>query len=83
MKQATYIAEVQSRLQYQRSLQKIAEMVQESCRDHRLVEKVLQVADECEMEYMTAGEDRYSPEDGEEAMNSSTRTSSIFGYFFS
>jgi myosin-5 len=84
MKQATYIAEVQSRLQYQRSLQKIAEMVQESCRDHRLVEKVLQVADECEMEYMTAGEDRYSRgEDEAEAMNGSTRTSGIFGYFFS
>jgi hypothetical protein len=27
-------------------------MVQELCRDIRLVEKVLQVAEECEMEYM-------------------------------
>jgi myosin V len=50
MKQASYVAEVQSRLQYQKSLQKVTDMIQEKCRDHRLVERVLQVADECEME---------------------------------
>ena len=32
-------------------------MVQELCRDIRLVEKVLQVADECEMEYMHMEQD--------------------------
>lgn len=57
MKQASYIAEVQSRLQYQKSLQKVTDMIQERCRDHRLVEKVLQVADECEMEYMHMEQD--------------------------
>jgi myosin heavy subunit len=55
MKQASYIAEVQSRLQYQKSLQKVTDMIQEKCRDHRLVEKVLQVADECEMDYLDDG----------------------------
>lgn len=52
MKQGSYIAEVQSRLQYQKSFQKVTDMIQEKCRDHKLVEKVLQVADECDMEYM-------------------------------
>ena len=56
LKQATYVGEVQSRLQYQKALQKITDMIQDQCRDHRLVERVLEVADECEMEYMTQGE---------------------------
>ena len=53
MKQATYIAEVHSRIQYQKALGKITDLIQESCRDHRLVERVLQVVDECEMEYQS------------------------------
>lgn len=48
MKQATYIAEVHSRLQYQKALAKITDMVQERCRDSRLAEDILQVADACE-----------------------------------
>lgn len=54
MKQATYIAEVHSRLQYQKALTKIVEMASERCRDTRLVEDILSVADECEAEYMGA-----------------------------
>jgi len=61
MKQATYIGEVQSRLKYQKALQKITDLVQESCRDYGLVENVLEVADECEMEYMQMS-DQQQPE---------------------
>nr|WVH45740.1 MyoA [Craspedostauros australis] len=52
MKKATYIAEVRSRLQYQKALGRVTDIVQEQCRDTRLVEKVLEVADECEMEFL-------------------------------
>jgi FtsZ-binding cell division protein ZapB len=83
-KQASYVAEVQSRLQYQKALQKVTDMVQEACRDHRLVEKVLEVADECEMDYMTAGDERQlSPREDPDALNSSMTRSSLLGYFFS
>jgi chromosome segregation ATPase len=84
-KQASYVAEVQSRLQYQKALQKVTDMVQETCRDQRLVEKVLVVADECEMDYMTAGEHQLSSReddaDDHNALDGSR--SSLFGYFFS
>jgi predicted nuclease with TOPRIM domain len=53
MKQATYVAEVHSRLQYQKSMAKIVDMVHERCRDSRLVEDVLAVSDECEDDYMS------------------------------
>lgn len=53
MKQATYVAEVHSRLQYQKSMAKIVDMVQERCRDSRLVEDVLAMSDECEDDYMS------------------------------
>jgi hypothetical protein len=53
MKQATYIAEVQSRLQYQKALSKIVDISQDRCRDTKLVEDILKVADECEAEYMS------------------------------
>lgn len=52
MKQSTYIAEVHSRLQYQKTMAKIVDTVQARCRDTRLVEDVLQMADECEEIYM-------------------------------
>jgi hypothetical protein len=52
MKQATYVAEVHSRLQYQKALQKIIDVAQDKCRDDRLVEQFLRIADECEAEYM-------------------------------
>uniref|UniRef100_A0A7S1V6W2 Myosin motor domain-containing protein n=1 Tax=Grammatophora oceanica TaxID=210454 RepID=A0A7S1V6W2_9STRA len=52
MKQATYIAEVQSRLQYQKTLARIVDTVQDRCRDTRLVEDVLAMSDECESEYL-------------------------------
>jgi myosin heavy subunit len=50
MKQATYIAEVRSRLNYQRALGMIVELVSERCRDTRLVEDILRIADEAEAE---------------------------------
>ena len=53
MKQATYVAEVHSRLQYQKTMARIVDMVQERCRDSRLVEDVLSLSDECEDEYMS------------------------------
>jgi hypothetical protein len=52
MKQATYVAEVHSRLQYQKSMAKMTDMLQEKCRDTRLVEDILNVADTCEDSYM-------------------------------
>ena len=89
MKQASYVAEVHSRLQYQKALQKVTDMVQESCRDHRLVERVLQVADECEIDFMQTEELRPPPlgetgEIDEDELNNQSK-SSIFGYlnFFS
>lgn len=53
MKQATYVAEVHSRLQYQKALSKIIDVAQERCRDDRLVEDFLRIADTCEAEYMS------------------------------
>lgn len=53
MKQATYIAEVHSRLQYQKTLAKIVDLIQEKCRDTRLVEDILAMSDECEADYMS------------------------------
>ena len=53
MKQATYTAEVHSRLQFQKALSKIVDVAQERCRDERLVEDILRIADECESEYMS------------------------------
>lgn len=52
MKQATYVAEVHSRLQYQKALSKIIDVAQERCRDDHLVEDFLRIADTCEAEYM-------------------------------
>ena len=52
MKQATYIAEVHSRLQYQKAMASIVDIIQDRCRDHRLVEDVLDMYDECEADYM-------------------------------
>jgi len=53
MKQGTYIAEVHSRLQYQKTMTAIVDVIQEHCRDHRLVEDVLAMSDDCESDYMT------------------------------
>jgi len=53
MKQGTYIAEVHSRLQYQKTMASIVDLIQDNCRDHRLVEDVLAMSDDCESDYMT------------------------------
>ena len=52
MKQATYIAEVHSRLQYQKTLTRVVETAQERCRDVRLVEDILAMYDDSESGYM-------------------------------
>jgi hypothetical protein len=49
MKQETYITEVHSRLHYQKVMMGIVDLVQGRCRDHRLVEDVLSMSDECEL----------------------------------
>jgi len=51
MKQATYIAEVQSRLKYQKSLNRIIDAVQARCNDDNLVEDVLAIFENCENEF--------------------------------
>lgn len=63
MKQGTYIAEVHSRLQYQKTMMSIVDLVQDNCRDHRLVEQVLKLHDECESDYMSGptGQDFHTP----------------------
>jgi len=53
MKQATYIAEVHSRLQYQKNMNRMVETIQERCRDTRLVEDILTMSDDCESDYMS------------------------------
>lgn len=53
MKQGTYIAEVHSRLQYQKTMAHIVDAIQERCKDHRLVEDILTMSDECESDYMS------------------------------
>lgn len=52
MKQATYIAEVHSRLQYQRTMTQIVDIIQMRCRDDRLVDDILALSDDCESDYM-------------------------------
>ena len=51
MKHATYVAEVHSRIQYQKALNVVVEKVERRCRDTRLVEEILLVADDCESGY--------------------------------
>lgn len=48
MKHGSYVGEVQSRLQYQKTMAKIVDAIQARCRDHRLVEDILSMIDECE-----------------------------------
>ena len=52
MKQGTYIAEVHSRLQYQKTMGRIVEEIQNRCRDYRLVEDILAMSDDCESDYI-------------------------------
>merc|ERR1719469_1229904 len=52
MKQATYIAEVHSRLRYQKSMNRIVDIIQERCRDDLLLEDIITVSDDCESDYM-------------------------------
>ena len=87
LKSATYVAEVQSRLQYQKALQKITDVVQENCRDHRLVENVLTVADEVDMDFIPGSHERpFDPsetDDFEDISSQHSRRGGILGYFFS
>ena len=53
MKQGTYIAEVHSRLQYQKTMTTIVDTIQERCSDQKLVEDILTMSDECESDYMS------------------------------
>lgn len=48
MKQGSYIGEVQTRLKYKNAIGRIVEEIQGRCSDHRLVECVLAMADDCE-----------------------------------
>mmetsp|Transcript_14165 Transcript_14165/g.20880 ORF Transcript_14165/g.20880 Transcript_14165/m.20880 type:complete len:1338 (+) Transcript_14165:175-4188(+) len=59
MKTGTYIAEVHSRLQYQKTMGRIVDTIQERCRDSRLIEDVLAMSDECEMEFAAGGGDMH------------------------
>ncbi|GAX22532.1 hypothetical protein FisN_14Hh155 [Fistulifera solaris] len=63
MKQATYVAEVHSRLQYQKALQKIVDLVEQRCRDPRLAEDILRVADTCDSEFSQGTTTVASPKD--------------------
>ena len=52
MKQATYIAEVHSRLLYQKTLNEIVDMIHSRCKDDDLIDDVLILSDDCEADYM-------------------------------
>ncbi|KAL3941229.1 MAG: hypothetical protein SGBAC_004375 [Bacillariaceae sp.] len=79
MKQLSYVSEVQSRFQYQKALQKVADLIEANCRDYRLVQQVLEITDEVEMEHMTAGGNNFPNENGNEPGPGEPR-SSIFSY---
>ena len=89
MKQATYIAEVQSRLTYQKTLMRVVEEVQDRCRDVKLVENVLIMSDECESDYPDEAEMAPSQlftegeregESGPDDLTLSSRFKSFLGY---
>merc|ERR1712232_856833 len=81
LKAATYGAEVQTRLEYQRALDKITNTIQEKCRDHRLVERVLTIADEVEMDFIASDDE--SPVNSTGIDSSNDSRGGILGYFFS
>lgn len=87
LKSATYVAEVQSRLQYQKALQKIADVIQEKCRDDRLVEHVLSIADDVDMDFIPGSHELpYDPTVGDEMDDAETVNDSrrgLLSYFFS
>ena len=86
LKSATYIAEVQSRLEYQRALQEITDIIQENCRDHRLVERVLTVADQIEMDFIPGSHELpVHPNDIDDDIDEETGNESrsgLLSYFF-
>jgi urease gamma subunit len=55
MKKAAYVEEFHSRLQYQDAMAKIVDLVQDKCRDSRLVEQVLQLSDDVEENQASGG----------------------------
>eukprot|EP00980_Cylindrotheca_fusiformis_P010369 scaffold2306_cov132-Cylindrotheca_fusiformis.AAC.4 len=79
MKQLSYVSEVQSRFQYQNGLQKITDLVEANCRDHRLVQQVLEITDEVEMEHMSSGDGRMHVGSIDRSGTNEPR-SSIFSY---
>jgi myosin-5 len=90
MKSATYVAEVHSRLQYQRSLGRVTDIIQEQCRDHRLVEFVLEIADECDMEHISDMSENIAPQQQQQSHPETPKSddlnnsrSSFFGWFAS
>merc|ERR1711935_114376 len=86
LKSATYIAEVQSRLQYQKALQKITDIIQENSRDHKLVEDVLTIADEVDMDFIPGSHERpFDPSETDDFEDISSQHSrrGILSYFFS
>ncbi len=86
LKSATYVAEVQSRLQYQKALQKITDIIQENCRDHRLVENILTIADEVDMDFIPGSHERpFDPSETDEydEITSEHSRRGILSYFFS
>ena len=50
MKKDSYIAEVTGRLSYQNTLTEITDRIQAKCRDHRLVEEILYMAENVNVE---------------------------------
>lgn len=79
MKQLSYVGEVQSRFQYQKGLQKVTDLVEAICRDHRLVQQVLEITDEVEMEHVSAGDGRVTLGNSDVSGMDESR-SSIFSY---
>ena len=82
MKQATYVAEVHSRLQYQKTMAKIVDMVEERAHDKELVDDVLTLHDECESEYMSGPTGMSVPRRGSAGPPTDSSMMSRFKSFF-
>jgi hypothetical protein len=60
-------------------LQKVTDLVEAICRDHRLVQQVLEITDEVEMEHVSAGDGRVTLGNSDVSGMDESR-SSIFSY---
>jgi len=54
MKQSTYVAEVHSRLMYQKTMHRMTDVIKSRCKDQGLMEDLLAMADSCESNFVSS-----------------------------